>query len=451
MAGCATVPKSSVQTPTQFSSAEGGLFSSEAAVQAYWQSFGDERLNGLIAQTLLANRDLRAAEARLRQSRSLATQSLFDFGPSGGLTVDHLTTNVSNLQSSTGYGVQAAANWEIDLFGRVRNTVGGRNADSEAALADMHGVRVTVTSETARIYFQLRGATSRLATALANAENQRKTMELTQARYDEGAGSELDVQRARTQLRSTLAAVPLLATQQSQLMNQLAVLLGESPSQFSAPDLLEVQVIKLPELVPVGDPTTWMRRRPDIRRAEARLASAAAASGVSVASLFPKVSLTGKAIGSGAPGISTLADAAFLTTQWGPSLTWQVLNIPKMLFDVKVQNARRDESLANYEQTVLSALSETETAMVAYRNLRQRTEELEAAAVASLRAEELGRVRYEAGASDFLSVLDAQRTQLSVADQLAQVYTDRATALIGVYKALGVGWDAAEAGQQMAQ
>jgi multidrug efflux system outer membrane protein len=122
-----------------------------------------------------------------------------------------------------------------------------------------------------------------------------------------------------------------------------------------------------------------------------------------------------------------------------------------MLFDVKVQNARRDESLANYEQTVLSALSETETAMVAYRNLRQRTEELEAAAVASLRAEELGRVRYEAGASDFLSVLDAQRTQLSVADQLAQVYTDRATALIGVYKALGVGWDAAEAGQQMAQ
>jgi multidrug efflux system outer membrane protein len=122
-----------------------------------------------------------------------------------------------------------------------------------------------------------------------------------------------------------------------------------------------------------------------------------------------------------------------------------------MLFDVSIQNSRRDESLANYEQTVLSALSETESAMVAYRNLRQRTEELEEAAAASQRAEELGRLRFEAGASDFLSVLDAQRTQLSVADQLAQVYTDRATALIGVYKALGVGWDASEAGKQLTQ
>jgi multidrug efflux system outer membrane protein len=445
------MPKSSVQAPAQFSSAAEGPYSSEAAVQAYWQSFGDERLNGLIAQTLLANRDLRAAEARLRQSRSLATQSLFDFGPTGGLTVDHLTTKASNFPSSTAYGVLATANWEIDLFGRVRNTVGGRNADTEAALADMHGVRVTVTSETARVYFQLRGTTSRLATALANAENQRQTMELTQARFEEGAGLELDLQRARTQLLSTLAAVPLLTTQQSQLMNQLAVLVGESPSQFSAPDLLEVQVIKLPELVPVGDPTTWMRRRPDIRRAEARLASAAAASGVSVANLFPRVSLTGQAIGTSAPGIADLANSAFLTTQLGPRLTWQVLSIPKMLFDVSIQNSRRDESLANYEQTVLSALSETESAMVAYRNLRQRTEELEEAAAASQRAEELGRLRFEAGASDFLSVLDAQRTQLSVADQLAQVYTDRATALIGVYKALGVGWDATEAGKQLTQ
>ncbi len=451
LAGCASMPKSSVPTAPQFTNAAEGPYSSEAAVQAYWQSFGDARLNSLVAQALAANRDLRAAEARLRQSRGIANQSRFDFGPSGSVTVDHLTTNSASSAATTSYGALATANWEIDLFGRVRNSVRGRSADAEAALADMHGARVTVTSETARVYFQLRGSTARLAVASANAENQRQTMQLTQARFEEGAGSELDLQRARTQLQTTLATVPQLATLQKQLLYQLAVLLGESPSQFDAADLLDVQSFKLPELVPVGDPSTWMRRRPDIRRAEARLASAAAAAGVSVANLFPKVSLTGNVIVRGAPGFSNLADTALQTTQWGPSLSWAVLNIPKLLIDVSVQRARRDESLANYEQTVLNALAEAETTLVSYRNSRQRVAELEVAATASQRAEELGRVRFDAGAADFLSVLDAQRTQLQVADQLAQSYTDRATALIGVYKALGVGWDAAEAGQQLTQ
>jgi multidrug efflux system outer membrane protein len=451
LAGCASVPKSSVSSPAKFANAEEGPYSSAAAVQAYWRSFDDQRLTDLVDRALVANRDLRAAQARLRQSRSLANQSRFDFGPTGSLTVDHLTTKIGTTAAVTSYGALPAASWEIDLFGRVRNSVRGRSADAEAALADMHAARVTVTSETARVYFQLRGATARLAVARANAENQRQSVALTQARFEEGAGSELDLQRARTQLQTTLATVPQLMTQQKQLLYQLAVLLGESPSSFVAPDLLEVQEVKLPELVSVGDPTMWLRRRPDIRRAEARLASSAAAAGVSISNLFPRVSLTAQAIVRGAPDVGSLTEAAYQTTQWGPSLSWAVLNIPKLLLDVSVQRARRDESLANYEQTVLNALSETETSLVSYSNSRQRVAELEAAATASKRAEELSRIRFDAGAADFLSVLDAQRTQLQVADQLAQSYADRATALITVYKALGVGWDEAEAGRQLAQ
>lgn len=448
LAGCATVPKSSVTAPPQFANADQS-YTSDPVVQAFWRSYGDSRLDDLVRRALLANRDLRAAEARLRQSRNLARQSLLDFGPTGSLTVDHLTSKERTNAATTSYGALATASWEIDLFGRVRNGVFGRSADAEAALADMHGARVTVASETARVYFQLRGSSARLAVARANAENQRQTLGLTQARFEEGAGSELDLQRARTQLQTTLATVPQLATLQKQLLYQLAVLLGESPSQFDAPELLEVQAIKLPELTPIGDPATWMRRRPDIRRAEARLASAAAAAGVSISNLFPKVSFTGTARVTGAPSFSDLTDSAYQFTQFGPSLTWAVLNIPKQLFDVSAQRARRDESLATYEQTVLNALAETETALTAYRNSRQREVELEAAGISSQRSEELSRVRYEAGAADFLSVLDAQRTQLQVADQLAQSHTDRATALIAVYKSLGVGWDVQEAGQQL--
>lgn len=448
VAGCASMPKSSVTAPEQFASAAVEPYSSEPVVQAFWKSFDDERLDELVDRALQANRDLRAAEARLRQARSLATQSKFDFGPTGSLTVDHLKTT-GGLLPGTSYGALGTASWEIDLFGRVRNTVRGRSADREASLADLHGVRVTVASETARVYFQLRGSSARLAVARANADNQRQSLQLTLARFEEGAGSELDLQRARTQLQTTLATVPLLETQQRQLLYQLAVLIGEVPSAFDAPDLLEVRDLTLPELVPAGNVSDWLRRRPDIRRAEARLASAAAAAGVSLATVFPRVSLTGTARVSGAEKFSDLTDEALRTTQFGPSLTWAVLNIPKLLLDVSTQRARRDESLATYEQTVLSALADTETALTSYRNSRQREAELESASVASRRAEELSRIRFTEGAADFLSVLDAQRTQLQVADQLAQSHTDRATALISVYKALGVGWDVEEAATQL--
>jgi outer membrane protein, multidrug efflux system len=448
LAACASIPKADVQAPEQFSNTLAAPYSSEPVVQTFWSTFDDERLNELVTQALRANRDLRAAEARLRQSQSIARQSLLDFGPTGTVTVDRLKT-VGGIAPGTYYGASGTASWEIDLFGRVRNTVRGRSADSEASLADLHGVRVTITSETARLYFQLRGINARLAVARANADNQRQSLQLTVARFEEGAGTELDVQRARTQLQTTLATIPSLETQQRQLLYQLAVLLGEVPSTFDAQDLLEVRDLRLPEWVPTGDVAGWLRRRPDIRRAEARLASSAAAAGVSLATLFPRVSLIGTARVSGADAFSDLGDEALRTTQFGPSLTWAVLNIPKLMFDVSTSRARRDESLANYEQTILNALAETESALTSYRNSRQREAELEAAAIASQRAEELGRIRFTEGAADFLSVLDAQRTQLQVADQLAQSHTDRATALIGVYRALGVGWDVAEAAMQL--
>jgi len=456
LAACAAdKPKSSIATPPKFvaaqPAAEPSLYAGEPVVQAFWNAFEDPVLSDLVARALKANRDLRAAEARLRQSRALADQAKMDYLPTGpAVSVQHAETRVGLAPPVTRYNGFAQAQWEADVFGRITNGVLARSADARASLADLHAVRVTVTSETARVYFQLRGAASRLSVGRANSENQRSSLDLTQIRYEEGAGSELDVQRARAQLQTTLAAIPILESQQQQLLNQLAVLLGEVPGQFTLPEVLSVEDIRLPELVAVGDPTDWLRRRPDIRRAEARLESAAASARVSVASLFPRVSLNGSATAAAAD-LSDIAGKAGSTLTWGPTLSWAVFSIPRLLYDVPVQRARRDESLALYEQTVLAALSETETALSSYRFSRQRVAELEAAAQASVRAEELSRIRYEAGAADFLSVLDAQRTQLQVSDQLTQSRSDRATALIAVYKSLGVGWDLNAAGAALAQ
>jgi multidrug efflux system outer membrane protein len=443
-------PKSSVEAPATFTAAQHESYTSEPVVQAFWDAFNDPGLSELIARSLHANRDLRAAEARLRQSRALANQSKTDYLPTGpSASVQRAETRRGSLDGVTQYTGFAQAQWEADVFGRITSGVMARNADARAAMADLHAVRVTVTSETARVYFQLRGATTRLEVARANADNQRQSAQLTQIRFEEGAGSELDVQRARAQLQSTLATIPSLESQQQQLRNQLSVLLGERPGQFELPAVDTVEAVRLPELVAVGDPTDWLRRRPDIRRAEARLESAAAAARVSVASLFPRVSLNAS-VTAGAADLSDLAEKASNTLIWGPTLSWAVLSIPRLLYEASAQRARRDESLANYEQTVLSALSETESALAAYRFSRQRVAELELAVQASVRAEELSRIRYDAGAADFLTVLDSQRTQLQITDQLAQSRSDRASALISVYKALGVGWDLSAASTALA-
>ena len=451
LGACAShAPPSSIATPARFANGNADVYAAEPVVQAFWRTFDDPTLHDLIGRAIHANRDLRVAEARLRQSHALANQSKTDFLPSGGASVQYAETRAFGAPAMRNYAGNAQAQWEADVFGRIRYGVSARSADARAAIADVHATLVTVTSETARVYFQLRGVNTRLNVARISADNQAQSMDLTQARYEEGAGSELDLQRARAQLKSTLATIPTLETQRQQLLNQLAVLLGETPGQTVLPEVADINAIGIPELVAVGDPTEWLRRRPDIRRAEARLAAVAAAAKVSIANLFPKVTLNAVATSSSADA-GGLFDKSRTTSIWGPTLSWAVLSIPRMLYDLSAQRARRDESLAAYEQTVLNALAETESALAAYRFSRQRMAELQEANEAGARSEELARVRYEAGAADFLSVLDAQRTQLQIADQLAQSRADRATALIGVYRSLGVGWDLQDAQTALAR
>jgi multidrug efflux system outer membrane protein len=463
LAACGTIPPTHTPLPSgDFKNASLGNYSTEPAVQAFWRTFDDALLDELIHKAIAANLDLRVADARLRQSRAVERQSQFDLVPRITASADYVDSKSSSaslgglsalvpsglsLRSKT-YGVSLDGSWEVDLFGRVRSNVRGRAADREAAFADLHAARVSVTSEVARVYFSLRGTNARLAVARESAASQQQSVDLTRVRKDVGAGSQLDVASAVGQLQTTIATIPLLDAQQQVYIYQLAVLLGESPSQFSDARLLEQKPTAVPALVSVGDATQWLRRRPDIRAAEARVASAAADVGVSVASLFPRVNLIGS-IGRSARTPSGLHDSDSETWSWGPSISWAALDIPRLLYQVKYQRARRDESAALYEKAVLQALQETESSLVQYSRARERESALEAADAASREASDLARAKYEAGAADFLSVLVAERNQLQASDLLAQARTDTGTFLVAVYKALGVGWDANEAGQQL--
>jgi multidrug efflux system outer membrane protein len=301
-------------------------------------------------------------------------------------------------------------------------------------------VLVTVTSEVARNYFELRGAQHQLDVARQNADNQRETLDITSAKLNAGRGTDLDVARAETQLNATLATIPPLEATIKQTIYRLSVLTGQQPtaldSELSAPAPLPA----LPTLVAVDNPKQLLRRRPDIRAAERALAAATARIGVATADLFPRVTFIGN-VGVSAKDFSALSESGADTYSFGPRITWAALDLGRVRARIKAADARAEGELANYEGTVLLALEETEGALVEFGRAQTRRDYLRASAGAAERAEKLATQRYDSGVEDFLNVLDAQRTLLEIQDQLAQSETHTATALVAVYKALGGGWE----------
>jgi multidrug efflux system outer membrane protein len=275
-----------------------------------------------------------------------------------------------------------------------------------------------------------------------NAENQSRALELVNSRLEAGRGTALDTARATAQVETTLASVPPLEAAVDRAMRRIAVLTGAQPGALTT-RLAEVQDLPaLPATVSLGSPEALLRRRPDIRTAERQLASATAAIGVQVADLFPRITIDAS-IGLTAPRLSQLDDPGNDRRSFGPSLSWGLLDFGHVYQRIRAAGARNAESLANYEQTVLLALEETENALSDFARERQRLEHLTRAAAASREAADLAGQRFEGGVSDFLTALDAYRTSLEAEDQLAISRTRTATALVTIYKALGGGWDIA--------
>jgi multidrug efflux system outer membrane protein len=353
------------------------------------------------------------------------------------------TPGITNGQGAVDvYDARFDAAWELDFFGRLRRGYEARRAELESTVASLEDTLVSVTSEVARNYFELRGLQSRYDVAKRNAEVQGSSLELTQARREAGSGTDLDVARAQSQLSTTLATLPQLEAAIARSMYRIAVLLGRTPGEMDA-RLAYKPLPALPAFTPLGDPTDWLRRRPDVRVAERDLAAATARIGIAVGDLFPKVSLVGN-FGWTALDFDRLGEAEAESYRFGPSISWAIFDLGHVQARIAAAQARADGSLARYEQTVLRALEDTEGALTTYSKALEREASLQMAAEASGEAAGLASVRYEEGVSDFLLVLDAERTQLEAEDRLAQSRADSATALVAVYKALGAGWQDVE-------
>jgi outer membrane protein, multidrug efflux system len=457
LSGCAVGPNyksphipvsgSFANTPTNHIRAD------ETALLTWWRGFNDSTLDALVARAITNNHDLRIATANLKEARALYRFATFDFVPTVHANAgydNHLLSQAAapgfprNAREGEFYDAGFDATWELDLFGRVRRSVQAASANVAGFEASRLDALVSVTSEVARNYFELRGLQHQLAVARRNAEVQTETLKLTQSLLDGGRGTEFDVSRSRALLNLTLSTIPTLEAAIQQTINRIAVLTGEQPTAF-APELSVAQPLPqtMPAL-PLTDPASLLRRRPDIRGAERSLAAATARIGVATADLFPRVTFIGS-VGLQAESFSGLGKAGADTWNFGPRITWAALDLGRVRSRIKAADARAEASLALYERTVLVALEETESVLVEFGKEQARREFLRASSQASQQAANLARQRFEGGSADFLSVLDAERTLLEAQDRLAESEKRTITALVAVYKALGAGAPAPQA------
>lgn len=451
LAACAVGPEyraPQVAAPQQFISAENAKFASTETEREFWKSFNDPLLNDLIEQALASNHDIRIAATRLREARALRGETRLDLAPtitaSGGYTDSRASMRQAPPASGVArdqdyYDAGFDAFWELDFFGRVRRGVEASSAELAAAEAGVYNTQVSITAEVARNYFELRGFQHRLEVAQRNAANQSESLRITGARLDAGRGTRLDTSRASAQLSATLATIPDLEAAATRSILRLGVLTGHSPETLVA-QLSEARALPpLPTTHAIGTPEALLRRRPDIRIAERELAAATARIGIAVGDLFPRISFVGR-WGFDASDSADLGNSGSEVFAFGPSIQWAAFDLGRVRQRIRQREAATDGALARYEQTVLRALEETDASLTDYTKALAKHEHLQNSATASAEAATLARARFENGAADFLTVLDAERSVLEAEDQLARSETQTATALLATYKALGGGF-----------
>jgi multidrug efflux system outer membrane protein len=457
VAGCAVGPDYH-EPPTPLPSAWDSLPAVVAtgtvmADEAWWASFADPLLDDLIVASVRANFDLQKAEAAVREARALRQQAVAGLVPTLDATTSYQRSknseNLTTVDGFDGAGSAVSANdrfigqfdagWEIDLFGRVQRGMEATSAGLAATVATADGLRLSLIGEVARAYTEIRGLQRRIAITREEIETERDTLSLTQAKYQAGTGTGLDVVRAQAQLANTEAQLPPLETALRQNMFRLSVLSGRDPAALVSLLTPPAAIPTSPEAVKAGMPADLIRRRPDIRNAERQLAQATAAVGVAVADLYPRLTLAGT-VGVGARSLGNLAQSGSALWSVGPQLDVPVVT-PARWAEVDVQRARAEQAEAQYRATVLAALEEVENALTAFQQEENRRVALLRAVANARDAVALTQELYQRGLSPFLDVLVAQRTlYLSEIDH-AISETSVTTALIAIYKALGGGWD----------
>ena len=337
------------------------------------------------------------------------------------------------------------AAWEIDFWGKFRRAIESADANLMASLADYDSALVSLSADVADLYILLRTLERRLDIARQNMESQRETLGIVEARLRAGASSERDVEQARTVLYSTEASIPVLQGQIQQIRHGLSVLLGLPPSDLteflSAPSAIPVAPVE----VAVGIPADLLRRRPDIRSAEYQAMAQGAEIGVARADLFPSFSLTGSfgflSTNAGSAGLGDILEWRSRTYTAGSVLQWNLFNYGRIVNNVRLQDARFQELLINYQNTVLRAQQEVEDGLSAFLRSREQAESLARSAEAARRSLELAGAQYRGGVVDFTTVLTGQQALLSQQDNLAATLGEISRSVVRIFRALGGGWE----------
>lgn len=413
---------------------------------SWWTVLDDPTLNQLIDRALAENKTVKQAMARVAESRARRRISGAALWPTVNSSAgasrsdsDRSTATASALGANETYDAGLDASWEIDLFGGNRRALEASTAQLGATEADLRDVLITLLGDVTLSYVNVRTTQSRLTYAERNLESQREVVDITGWRAEAGLATVLDVEQAKSSYAQTQAALPSLESNLEAAKNRLAVLTGQQPGALEAV-LTERKAIPVaPVEIVASVPADVMRRRPDIRSAERRLAAQTAQVGVATAQLYPSLSLSGS-ITVAAGSASDLFSGAPESNRFGLSLIMPIFRAGALRQNVVAQNALVDQALASYEETVLAAYEEVENALTDWINEQRRHRSLLDAAASARLASDLALMQYNSGLVDFQTVLTADRQLISTEDALAVSDGELTSNLVRLYKALGGGW-----------
>ena len=450
-AGCSFAPKYAkpeFQTPAQFKETAGWKTAepNDAVIRGqWWEMFHEPELNALEDQATLSNQTVAVALANFLAARAVVKQTRSQYFPT--VTASPSVTRSRQSQSSssspstiTEYALPFDASWELDFWGRIRNSVKASSLEAQATLADLENVRLTVQAEVAADYFQLRVLDAQQQLLNATVRAYQESLKLTQVQQDTGLAAGQDIEQAKTLLDLTRAQATDLGIQRAQLEHAIATLLGKPASLFS---IATNSRAATPVAIPSGIPSQLLERRPDIAAAERRVAEANAQIGVARAAYFPTITLSG-AVGYQGSSLGNLVS--------GPGMIWSVgATLAQTLFDAGKRKAITEQAraiyqgtVANYRQTVLTAFQEVEDNLSTLRILSQELQQQNAAVASSQRYLTIATGRYQSGIDSYLNVITAQTMLLSNQRTATNLRMQQLTASVQLIKALGGGWDVSQ-------
>jgi len=473
LAGCAVGPsfvKPKPSVPAQWSATAMGngnegavhVTAERAQTVTWWTAFNDPTLTSLVQKSAAQNLDVKEAVLRIEEAQAetaVVAGGLWpDVSANASWSRQRLSTNTPNgaifglhfpglpptlVNPYNQYQLGLGASWTLDLFGTERRSLEAADAQMQAAVEGAHAALLSMVSDVAATYIDLRGAQLRRAILERSLATQRDLLQLTRDRRNAGLTSDLDVENATAEVGTTQAEVPLADREITVDINQLSELMARPPEALRAELGREQPVPPVPPAVPIGLPSDLARRRPDIRQAEANLHAATAEVGVAISQYFPQLTLTAGG-GFQSEGLSQLLQTASRFASFGPAIELPIFEGGRIHATVRLQKVKAKEAAVTYAQTVLVALHQVEDALAAYRADQARHASLEMAVTASRDARVLARERYQSGVASFIDVLDAERTEEQNELALAEATTAVSADLVQLYRALGGGWQSAD-------